>query len=1293
MEPATRLRTPSFARNPVIGVMVETRGGDTFSKTPPLWSLFTFSYFTPLVSKVFRDGLKNEDIPPLPQSDRLDGLIATFDNFANQYAHPLTHQDLARVLFSMNRGKFLWTATLALYAAAAGIFTPLALRGVIVSITEPTDSNAGLWYAFGLYFCLVSGACANVHCQHVLYNVGNRQRALLGSIIFRKALEQSSATYAEDNVSFGSVVNLLSNDTQKLFDVMPTIHLTWTAPLQICLATYLLVLYLGEAAIAGIVFLALMSPTNWYLSKAIARMRKKHMPLSDERVNLCSEIFNGISVVKCFSWETKFYEKILSLRSKEMKYIRQETLAFANFIVLLIVFPSCSLVVSFLTYVYISSEPLTAANAFSAIALFNALRFPLMELGQILNTIIQTDTALTRIARFLNLGWGHRTLPQSDHAKEEGKAETEWRDPKLLINESVTFLWQSDGTSPNAVATEETAPVKLKVPPLVLEKGTLMGVIGKVGCGKTLFIQSMLGETYQQSGVFTITPKRKAYVPQRAWVLNESLRDNIVFHHPFDEMVYRRVIEACQLLPDIRSMADGDQTIIGERGVTLSGGQKQRTSLARATYACLVGNCEMVLLDDPLSALDAHTGKSIFERVIGPDGLLSSTCRILVTHQNHLLPQCTCVYKISDGVLIQLEQVNDTVISEDDNEWKTASVEKLALNEAQGQDLMTSERDALSGSLDIKVVIDYFSLGNNKLPLVLLGFLFLLERGSYGTVDWWLSTWTNAAFSRPSNDPGLNLPSAKDSHVVSKWYGHVYIIITGIMMVFVFLRLNVYALIAVKNANLLFQKLLKGVLRADLNFFETTPHGRIQNRFSFDTETVDSELFRRINGATASTMWILTGVVIMIGVSPFILVGMFPIFYAYKILHKYYRVICVEVQRMNNETRSPIQAKFFEALNGLQSIRAYQVRDKFMAQLISAIEDSVAVVQLQIISTRWLGIRLEFLAAHMALFSSLICWYSRAFLPPALAGLMVSWSIQFSISLNFNIVNTTEAEAKLSSVERMLEYANLPPESDEPWDNGNSNKTFALHGKLTFDHVYFKYRDTLEPVLKGVSFEIPAGKKVGICGRTGSGKSTLSNALFRFREVSDGAIFIDDIKLTNFPLSSLRGNICSCIPQDPVLFAGSLRFNLDPFDEHNDADIWKSLRAVCLDNLVHTLAKQQGKADTPLTLEIKDAGENLSVGQRQLICFARTILAKPTILLLDEATSSCDGETDHVIQDALRSEFDCTMLIIAHRLETIMDVDYILVLDDGQCVEFASPKELLENEASFFSRLVKASSM
>jgi ATP-binding cassette, subfamily C (CFTR/MRP), member 1 len=950
-------------------------------KSASCFSKLTFHYLTKLIEKVKTNPLVMNDIPPTEEKYLVQELLKSFDE-ANMYKDKLTSTGLVKLLFHMNPRIFILTFFLAFYYMVAQLITPLMLRGIIISVGSNTED--GIYYAFGLYFCLVSGSLCNQHCQNFLYHVGNRQRATLSAIIFRAALSRSQASYSKDGVSIGAVVNLLSNDAQKLYDVMPTIHLLWSAPTQIIIATYLLINTLGSTSLVGVAFLCLMAPVNFFIAKSISKMREWHMPITDKRVELCSEIIEGIHSVKCFSWERKFYEKILQVRKGEVKYIRQELYAFANFICLLIAFPIVSLMLTFVTYVHTQHMPLSAANAFGTLALFNVLRFPLMELGQILSICTQAFIALQRIAKFIQ---------QSSQAVGDFSINIlddigESEDGTFIKIEANTTLMWTIGTKNSEGGQPSGDGFNLKViDEFICKDNDLIAIVGQVGSGKSLFINSVLGETYCCNGSMYVQSGIKSLVPQTAWILNRSVRNNIIFDNEFDVNIYTQVLEACQLTVDIKSFSELDQTMIGERGVTLSGGQKQRVSLARASYSCLVGKSKVIIMDDPLSALDAHTAKNIFEALIGPQGILKNIPRILVTHATHFLPFCSQVFLAKDGTLIKIEHAQETlnditielakakeegpVEEEGEDITLTSRSSNNSTTSAQsgdennveymqqkkGKNLMTDE-NSKKGSLNISVVFRFVSLGGGRLWVSCLALFFLLERSSYGTCDWWLSVWSSAEKAPPKNDPGFGWPAATTTEI-SKWYSYMYMICVGVMIVLVFCRLNTFVMCICKAAEKTFEKLLYGVLRTNVNWFEVTPHGRITNRFNFDTEVIDSALFQRINGSVASTMWLLTGTVIMVSVSPYIFFILLPTVYLYLKLHKFYRTSCVELQRLDSATRSPIQASFFEALQGLDSIRAYHAEEKFTCRANLKIEESLAVVKVQTTANRWLGVRLE----------------------------------------------------------------------------------------------------------------------------------------------------------------------------------------------------------------------------------------------------------------------------------------------------------------------------------------------
>lgn len=435
-----------------------------------------------------------------------------------------------------------------------------------------------------------------------------------------------------------------------------------------------------------------------------------------------------------------------------------------------------------------------------------------------------------------------------------------------------------------------------------------------------------------------------------------------------------------------------------------------------------------------------------------------------------------------------------------------------------------------------------------------------------------------------------------------------------------------------------------------------------------------------------------------------------PIMVVYVHLYRYYRKSCVELQRLDSNTRSPIQSHFLESLSGLVSVRAFgpHVVRRYRDTNCKHVNRNDRALLALVLSNRWLSARLEILGATVGFSAALLAYIFSAQMTPGAAGLCVMWAIQFVVSCNFNTQNLTEAESKMTSVERVQEYARVsveetatilsqvavPPES---WPES---------GSISFTDAVLSYRDDLEPALKGMSCTIDSGERIGIVGRTGAGKSTIATALYRLRDLSAGTIVVDGIDISKIALGDVRGRGISIITQDPLVFSGSLRLNLDPFSDFTDAELWDALRAVEMDQVIREMQTPDsdsggGKEDEnsivseecsgSLEVVVEEAGKNFSVGQLQLLCFARAMLQRPKILILDEATANCDAETDAKVQQHVRSYFsECTLLVIAHRLNTIMDSDRILVMDSGKVAELAPPLVLLSNPRSIFSELVNA---
>lgn len=1019
----------------------------------------------------------------------------------------------------------------------------------------------------------------------------------------------------------------------------------------------------------------------------------------------------------------------------------------------MIIVPSLGMAFSFGVFV-LSGKTLDAATVFSSLAFFNVLRFPLMYLGAVIVAAVQARIALRRTERFLSTEGARRPGtkaprsaqstdgqvspmrggPESIELKTISKSAPKGG-PVLQIHDAV-FTWppapvstaadaqpketqsgetkaltsgrgaSSEGAS-GGINDADTDGFRLHNINMAVDRGNLVVVIGQVGSGKSMLMESILGETVIERGT-RVKPETVAYAPQHPWIMGTTVRENILFNSDFDPKWYYKVLDACALTADLKQLSHGDQTVVGERGVTLSGGQKARLSLARAVYA----RKPLLIADDPLSALDAHTGAHVFQHVFAPGGIArDSSAVVLVTHAAQFLSRAKRVAFLHGGRVAAHGSFADirALAADDAKDISPATRRALvafvksskqsngdsteepvrekpsdstAVSTVAGTGKLHTQEERERGVVSWSVYQGYIDAAGGWVWVALLILALLCERVTYLGADWWLTRWIKASRDGGGTFGLGNVETNEDNRI----YLLGYVLWVATNSVFVFCRLYTFARGAGNATLAIFKAMSLSVFRSPMRFFETTPLGRIVNRFSYDTEVLDMFLLDKLNASVASCFWMMSAVTVICAVQPIMAPVIVLVLSVYYKLQLYYRRTSVQLQRLDSISRSPIHAIFTESLVGASTIRSFGEQNAFTRRVEAGIQDNGRAVIAYNSAARWLGVRLESLGAVVTLATGLLCWAYRDAISPELVGFAMLWSFNFTISLGFMVNKSTEAESKMNSVERMLHYCKLP--SEAPLDKpsaapGERKGQWPTDGKVEFDNVVLRYGDELEPALRGCSFTALPGEKIGVVGRTGAGKSTLATALFRLRECSDGLVRVDDVDISTLGLSDVRGRGICIIPQDPVLFSGTLRYNIDPFDQHQDREIWDALRSVRMAELV-------GKLPGGLSSDVVEGGANFSVGQRQLICVVRAIVLRPKVLVVDEATASVDPETDTVVQAALRREFKgTTMLTIAHRIHSVMDSDKVLVMDRGRVVEFDSPMKLIQN-GGVFKALVDA---
>uniref|UniRef100_A0A672TU44 Multidrug resistance-associated protein 1-like n=1 Tax=Strigops habroptila TaxID=2489341 RepID=A0A672TU44_STRHB len=1064
----------------------------------------------------------------------------------------------------------------------------LTIAMIMVSENRPTSYVSGYGYAIALFFVVLSQTLL-----HQLYQRNNMLTAVkiktaVVGLIYKKAL--TLANSSRRNYTTGEIVNLMSADAQQLMELTVNINLLWSAPFQIIMAVIFLWKELGPSVLAGVALLLLVIPINALIAAKVKRLKKSLMKYSDQRVKLLSEMLHGIKILKLYAWEPAYQRKVMSIRECEVDVLKSSGYLTTYSMLTLTCIPFMVSLATLGVFFHLDEENvLTATKVFTSISLFNILRLPLFDLPSVISAVAQTKVSLSRLEDFLC----------------------------------------AEDINPKDVNTNYSGSKHLSIS---IPEGSLVAVVGQVGSGKSSFLSAVLGEMEKLEG----TVQRRgsvAYASQQAWIQNDTLQENILFGADLHRQYYELVLESCALLPDLEQLPNGDQTEIGERGVNISGGQKQRVSLARAVYS----NADLYLLDDPLSAVDVHVGKHLFEKIIGPSGLLKSKTRILVTHNVTFLPHTDLIIVMEEGRISQMGTYQELVS-------KRANFAELI--QVFSAEHTTEETTPVEGEkiriLCLPSIFNFHSTFNWRWMWLTIA-AYLGQNALAIGQNLWLSTWT--AETAEVSD----FTEWKQSQ---NYKLHIYGLLGVIQGLFVCCGAYVITRGSLSASRALHHQLLDNVLHLPLQRFETDPVGQIINRFTKDLFIVDSRFHYYLRTWLNCTLDVIGTILVITSASPLFIVVVIPLGYFYFTIQRYYIASSRQIRRLAGASHSPVISHFSETLVGRSTIRAFGHQERFIRKNNDVVYENLVYFYNNVISNRWLCVRLEFLGNLMVFFAALFV---------VLAGnTMSSSTVGLSISYALNVSNSG------------------------PWITSKRPPVgWPDRGIIKFVNYKAQYRKDLGLALKDVSFQTQSKEKVGIVGRTGAGKSTLTNCLFRVLEGSEGKIVIDGIDISTIGLHDLRGNL-NIIPQDPILFSGTLQSNLDPLGKHSDLELWEVLELCHLKDFVQSLPKK-------LLHEISEGGENLSVGQRQLVCLARALLRKTKILVLDEATASVDMETDNLVQSTIKREFhNCTILTIAHRLHTVMDSERVLVLDTGRILEYDTPHNLLQRKGAFSEMVAEA---
>ncbi|KAF9942250.1 hypothetical protein BGZ67_002583 [Mortierella alpina] len=1342
-------------------------GGSRYSKAN-LFSRLSFHFMQPIVSAGFKTPLTAKDIV---------GMMPV--HIKTQYSHErlntvwqvhaAKHQARGTkpslLLTILKAYGWSWVPVLS-YRIASSALTyvlPQLLNELLAFIgsfqtPNPKPLEVGIILAFGMFFASLLCSFCMAQAFQVALNLGIEARTALIAMIYRKSLKLSSA--AKQKSTAGEINNHMSVDSERWSEALVFMPMFISIPIELIIAIWMLYQQISWSVFVGLGTIIILTPVQGIIAKFFMKAKAQKLEAMDGRIRIMNEILSGIKIVKLYGWEESFRDRVNVYRRREVATLRRIGVIFSFLSIMFSSIPLLVALVSFAVYATVGGPDfgpgeISAQRVFVSISLFGMLNRPIGMLSHLIAEAIGLLVATRRIQKFLlaeeiaeSTTESIKTLPEDptipvieitngtfawETEGPEVETEKEKRRREKLENRKYKQLVKEARNAGKPIPEKDVSVEKDYGPTLTdinlaISRGSLAAVVGRVGQGKTSLLNAIIGDMYRREGHVRVYGNM-AYVAQQAWIVNATLKDNIVFGNVFDQAKYDHIIMACGLLPDIAMLPAGDQTEIGERGINLSGGQKQRVSLARAAYE----DADVYLFDDPLSAVDAHVDQHLWQNLIGPNGLLKSKTRVLVTHAIHHLEQADQIVVIRDGKISETgkynalmankdafyqlitdysvnqgkqhhnDEKNGTISdSEDEDEATQDGGEKAsdAIVKKDDKAELIAEEKVVIGSVSWNVYKIYAKAASYKWSIAVVILFVTAQAVQIGT-NLWLKHWASVAGT--GEDVGMFLGV----------YG---------ALIFIFMLLNVgssyvaMVLAAIRASTRLHDRLLTTMMRLPMSFFDTTPLGRIVNRFSSDFFGIDELTPWNFINVLVCGSSVLGTIVVIATTTPVFLAIVPPLIVIYLLVQAYYIRSSRALKRIDSVSKSPIYQHFSETLTGVSTIRALGASDRFIADNAAKADIAANAMFSWVVSNRWLQIRLEALGAFIVLAAALFAVLGRETLSSGNVGLALSYALSVTLDITWLVRSYCDLQNQLVAVERVDEYASKNPEAPAETEV-QLPENWPQAGRVEFKNYSTRYREGLDLVIKNISFEVQPGEKVGIVGRTGAGKSSLTLALFRIVEAANshwakashngpdqdadptkeeqitdlekidveedgGSIWIDGIDISTVGLSYLRQHL-AIIPQDPTLFVGTVRENLDPFNELEDADLWEALERAHLKEHISSLAGG-------LSFKVSQNGDNFSVGQRSLICLARALLRKTKILILDEATAAVDVETDELIQKTIRKEFaDRSILTIAHRIKTVMDSNKILVLEQGRVVEFEAPTVLLQRPDSLFYSLAQ----